>query len=254
MPKALIAFGANVGDVWQSLRRAKELIAADGQIELIAVAEPLVTAAVSGEVDQANALANYVNTVFLIETQLSAAALFQVTGGIENKLGRQRLRRWGPRTVDLDIILYGDMVIDRSDLQVPHRRMSFRKFVIDPAIEIAADWIDPISGVALKHLSHRLQRSERRILWVTGDIASAQNVFEASLAGIAGENQWSGEIVAGFDEVEDPLDDYRLLVYSGGAVSFAQAARIFGGPWLSLERATPGESETEVRGAIQAMQ
>lgn len=253
MTQALIAFGANQGDVQSSFEEARNLIAADASIELIAVAEPLVTTAVSGEAGQANVSADYINSVFLIETPISAEELFLITSGIENKLGRQRARRWGPRTIDLDIILFGQEIIDRAGLQVPHRRMSFRKFVIDPAVDIAAEMVDPVSGVSLKALSQRLQRSDCRILWVADDTAAAEKLVQSSLSDCTGSG-WEFEIVVGFDAVEDPLENYRLLVCSNPKVSWLGAARIFAGPWMSLVDVTPEGSIIEIRGAIQAMQ
>ena len=258
MTKALIAFGANLGDVSAHLAEAKERISSDPKIELIATANPLITAAVSGKHEEANSVnladltAEYLNTVFLVETQFSAEELFRFTCRTENEMGRQRKKRWGPRTVDLDIILFGQKIIDQPQLSVPHRRMSFRKFVIDPAVEVAADFVDPISGVSLMCLSERLHQSPRRVLWLTQNQMAAEAVLEPIRKSKTGG--WEFEIVTGLDAVKTPLENFRLLIYSAADISFPDAAGKFAGPWLSLEGIPSSESATEILGAMQAME
>ena len=255
MTPALIAFGANVGDVHARLAEAKQRISAEPKIDLVAMADPLVTTAVSGEndVNQSNApngqLPEYLNTVFSVETQFSADELFQFTCRIESEMGRQRTQRWGPRTIDLDIVLYGQQIIDLPQLNVPHRRMSFRKFVIDPAVQIAADFVDPISGVSLRRLSQRLHQSRRKILWLHHNRAAAKEIAEA-----IEKSEWELEIVSDLGATKTPLEDFRLLIYSTSEISFFDSARKFAGPWLSLERVSPDQSVTEILAAMQAME
>ena len=255
MTQALIAFGANMGDVHARLAEAKKRISDEAKIELIAMAEPLVTAAVSGQRDENitddsdGRLAEYFNTVFLVETAFSAEELFQFTCRSENEMGRQRKQRWGPRTIDLDIVLYGQHIIDLPQLSVPHKRMSFRKFVIDPAVEVAPDFVDPISGVSVKRLSQRLHQSSRKILWMTGDRGAAKAIAEPFQ-----KSGWELEIVTGLEATGTPLEDFRLLIYSTAAISFLHAAKTFAGPWLSLEGVPSAESTTEILAAMQAME
>ena len=134
-------------------------------------------------------------------------------------MGRQRRQRWGPRTIDLDIVLYGQQIIEQPQLSVPHRRMSFRKFVIDPAAKVAPDFIDPISGVSLKRLSERLHQSTYKILWLTRDRTAAEAIAESFRNGV-----WELEIVAGLEATETPLENFRLLIYSTAETSFLDAA------------------------------
>lgn len=79
----------------------------------------------------------FVNQVAGIETTLSPFDLLLVTQHIESALGRTRAIRWGPRSIDIDILLYGDLVIDHADLTIPHPRMTERRFVLVPLAEIA---------------------------------------------------------------------------------------------------------------------
>ena len=255
MTQALIAFGANMGNVHARLAEAKKRISADAKIKLISMADPIVTAAVSGKDDETgnnepcDRLAEYLNTVFLVETQFSAEELFQFTCRTENEMGRQRKQRWGPRAIDLDIVLLGQQIIDQPQLNVPHRRMSFRKFVIDPAFEVAPDFIDPISGVSVRCLWERLHQSSRRILWLARDRAAAE-----AIAVHLQRSEWELEIVSSFKATKTPLENFRLLIYSTADTSFIDAARKFAGPWMSLEGMLPAESATEIVGAIQAME
>ena len=255
MTQALIAFGANVGDVQARLAEAKERIMDEPQVELMAMAEPLVTAAVSGQRDEIvsnvsdGPLAEYLNSVFLVESHFSAEELFQFTCRTETEMGRQRKQRWGPRTIDLDIVLFGQHIIDLPQLSVPHKRMSFRKFVIDPAVEVAPDFVDPISGVRLKRLSQRLHQSPRRILWLTSDRREAEAIAKPFQ-----ESGWELKIVAGLEATQTPLEDFRLLIYSAAATSFYDAARKFAGPWLFLEGGRSDNWGTEILGAMQAME
>jgi 2-amino-4-hydroxy-6-hydroxymethyldihydropteridine diphosphokinase len=88
----------------------------------------------------------FLNAAAVGETSLSARALLAVLLDIEKRFGRERPFPGAPRTLDLDLILYGDDVLDSPDLVVPHPRFRERRFVLQPLAEIAADWRDPITG------------------------------------------------------------------------------------------------------------
>ena len=271
MTQALIAFGANLGDAQASLKEAANRVADHPEIEVVAVTKPLVTVAVSGKdddnSDRADLVPDYLNSAIRIETSLTAEALFQLTRGLENDMGRQRRQRWGPRTIDLDIILFGHQIIDDPQLQVPHRRMSFRKFVIGPASEIAGELIDPISGVSLKDLADRLQNSPETILWIVGDKGAAE--AGAGEAGAAAEatgveaaeatvesfhrSGWGFRIATNIEGVEAPFKDFRLMLFSAPEESFGDAALRFAGPWLDLTGLGEMQCQREIRAAIQAM-
>jgi 2-amino-4-hydroxy-6-hydroxymethyldihydropteridine diphosphokinase len=253
MTQALIAFGANLGDAHASLKEAAARIAAHEEVEVVAVASPLVTAAVSGEEATSDAAGNgaapdYLNSVIRVETSLAAEVLFQFTRTIENDMGRQRRQRWGPRTIDLDIVLFGGQIIDTPQLQVPHRRMSFRKFVIKPAAEIAGQWIEPISGVSLAVLADRLRCAPKRILWIAGDDGAAEVTVQS--LGLSG---WEFKFANDLEGGQAAFEDFRLMAFSNVEARLEDAARRFAGPWLDLTGLSLGECQREIRAALQAM-
>ena len=88
----------------------------------------------------------FLNAVAVGETSLSARDLLTTLLDIEKRFGRERPFSGAPRTLDLDLILYGDDIIDSADLVVPHPRFRDRRFVLEPLAEIAADWKDPVTG------------------------------------------------------------------------------------------------------------
>ena len=88
----------------------------------------------------------FLNAAAVGESTLSAPAILDVLLAIEQGFGRERPYRYAPRTIDLDLILYGDAIIDTPGLTVPHPRFRERCFVLEPLSEIAPDWIDPVTG------------------------------------------------------------------------------------------------------------
>lgn len=98
----------------------------------------------------------YLNEVVVGSTTLDPRTLLDTLMAIERETGRERPFPDAPRTLDLDIILYGDFVIDEPELQVPHPRFRDRAFVLDPLSEVAGDWVDPVSGLTMMELRRRL--------------------------------------------------------------------------------------------------
>ncbi len=98
----------------------------------------------------------FINAVVEVRTVLSAQELLHALQGIENAMGRVREERWGPRIIDLDILLYGGSVIAGDDLRIPHPEMHLRRFVLVPLCELAEDTIHPSFGVSMGTLLSRL--------------------------------------------------------------------------------------------------
>ena len=98
----------------------------------------------------------FLNAAVVGQTTLSARTLLDRLAAIESERGRARPYRHAPRTLDLDLILYGDLVVDTVDLQVPHPRFRERWFVLDPLNEIAPDWTDPVTHKTVQRLRHEL--------------------------------------------------------------------------------------------------
>jgi 2-amino-4-hydroxy-6-hydroxymethyldihydropteridine diphosphokinase len=141
-----IALGSNLGDSYQILIHALEAIARSPHITLLAQSSIYRTQAVGPPQP------DYLNACALLDTSLSPQALLQRLLSLETQFGRVRRERWGPRLLDLDLLLFGDRQVQTPTLEIPHPRMAERAFVLIPLAEIAADWIDPRSGQAIAHL------------------------------------------------------------------------------------------------------
>jgi pantoate--beta-alanine ligase len=155
MSQALLALGSNLGDRAAALDRAVELLRQVAEITVLRVSKWHETDPVGGPARQGA----YLNGAALIETSLEPHALLRELQRIEAELGRIRSERWGPRTIDLDLLLYDALVLDTANLTIPHPRMSQRRFVLAPAAEIAPEMLDPVSGRSLRDLCASLERS-----------------------------------------------------------------------------------------------
>lgn len=143
MTEAAIALGSNIGDKAGNLDRAVAALAATSGIRVTARSRYYRTAP-WGIADQDW----FVNAVVLVETALSPRALLEASLAIEARLGRVRGRRWGSRLIDLDILTFGDLVVDEPGLVIPHPRMMERAFVLAPLAELMADRVIGEASVA----------------------------------------------------------------------------------------------------------
>jgi 2-amino-4-hydroxy-6-hydroxymethyldihydropteridine diphosphokinase len=136
MADVLIALGGNVGDVRATFQKAIANICGMAQAALLARSSDYTTPP-WGELDQAR----FINACIEIETSLDPHALLFTLHKIEKKFGRERGKetRWGPRTLDLDLIAYDDVSIDQPELTLPHPRLFERAFVLVPLLEIVPD-------------------------------------------------------------------------------------------------------------------
>ncbi len=153
MSRCLVALGSNLGDRAALVHRAIERIGAQPSVQALVASSLVETRPVGGAPGQHN----FLNAAAVFETSLSPEALHAKLQQIEHDLGRQRPERWSARTIDLDLLLYGDRVIDTIHLVVPHPRMAFRRFVIEPAAEITPDMVHPTIGWSLSRLREHLQ-------------------------------------------------------------------------------------------------
>ena len=130
--RAAIGLGSNLGDKAGNIERA---IGRMGHLgEVISVSTIYQSAPIGGPEQPP-----YYNAVALLDTDLEPRALLDGLLSIEQMQGRQRNERWGPRIIDLDVLLYGEQVIDQPGLVVPHPRMAQRRFVLDPLLEVWPD-------------------------------------------------------------------------------------------------------------------
>jgi 2-amino-4-hydroxy-6-hydroxymethyldihydropteridine diphosphokinase len=152
--RAALGLGSNLGDRWSLLADAvAELRELDPEALVSSVYE---TAPVGGPAGQRA----YLNCVVVLETEHSAAELLQIAHDLEARANRVRAARFGPRTLDVDVLLYGDEVSDDPVLTLPHPRMYERAFVLAPLAEVAADlapagWVDSLGGAGAVALEVR---------------------------------------------------------------------------------------------------
>lgn len=155
MTTAYIGLGSNLSNPKDQVRQAVAHIATIKQSHIVAVSS-LYLSKPMGPQDQDD----YINAVLALETTLSAIELLDQLQAIENSAGRVRKEnRWGARILDLDIILFGDDIIENSRLTVPHYGMTEREFVLYPLIEIAPELVLP-SGQSLKSLLDNVNINE----------------------------------------------------------------------------------------------
>ena len=132
MTRAFVGLGANLGDREATLRRAVELLGADPELDVVALSTLRETDPV-GYLDQPR----FLNGAVELETALGARELLARLLGVERALGRERTGpRFGPRTVDLDLLLFGAEQIDELGLRVPHPRLHERRFALEPLAEL----------------------------------------------------------------------------------------------------------------------
>lgn len=101
----------------------------------------------------------YANSALLIESRLPPTAMLRALKTIEAELGRRRHRRWGARTIDIDIILWSGGRWSHRSLHIPHRAFRTRDFVLSPLVHVAPRWTDPLSGLSVRHLRARLRKA-----------------------------------------------------------------------------------------------
>jgi 2-amino-4-hydroxy-6-hydroxymethyldihydropteridine diphosphokinase len=126
-------------------------------------ADLLATAPLFDSAPLGPSLRRYANSALLIESTLTPPAMLAFVQGVEARLGRRRHRRWGARTMDIDIILWSGGTWSSRTLAIPHPAFRARAFVLDPARTIVPDWRDPYTGLAVRHLHARLQKAKAKV-------------------------------------------------------------------------------------------
>jgi 2-amino-4-hydroxy-6-hydroxymethyldihydropteridine diphosphokinase len=136
--KAIVALGANIGDPQSNLDVAVALLKEAS--EVLKVSSYYTTEPVGGPEQP-----DYLNAVVILESDLPAMDLLSLLHGIEKSLGRERIEHWGPRTIDCDLIQYGSILSDSTELMLPHPRAHERRFVLEPWYEVEPE------GILLTH-------------------------------------------------------------------------------------------------------
>ena len=146
MEISYILTGGNLGDRHTNLSRAADLL--DSRAGRILRRSSLYETAAWG----IEAQPNFLNQVLEIETALDPETLLALLLDIEREMGRIRGEKFGPRTIDLDILLYGDLIMDTRDLDIPHPRMAERRFVLMPLSELIGDRLHPVTGRSIRDM------------------------------------------------------------------------------------------------------
>lgn len=150
-----VALGSNVGDRHAHLAAAIDRLRA---FLLDLHVSPFYDTAPVGVVEQPR----FLNGIATGTTDASPRAALERLLAIERELGRTRPFPGAPRTIDLDLILYGDVILDEPDLKVPHPRFRERAFVLQPLNDVAPDWIDPVTRATVAELLRRLREGQHR--------------------------------------------------------------------------------------------
>jgi 2-amino-4-hydroxy-6-hydroxymethyldihydropteridine diphosphokinase len=157
MNTVYLGLGSNLDDPENHLNSALEHIADIDQTTILS-SSSFYKSPPLGPQDQPD----FINCVVKLETELTAHILLETLQEIENQHGRKREIRWGPRTLDLDILLFGDMTINDDNLTIPHPQLAYRDFVLVPLNEIESDMIipgmGPVSGLITRLETNSLQR------------------------------------------------------------------------------------------------
>jgi 2-amino-4-hydroxy-6-hydroxymethyldihydropteridine diphosphokinase len=191
MARCLIACGSNEGQPRQHLADAGDLLRSMPGLTLLATSRIRETRPVGGPAGQAP----FMNGAFLVETEFAADELLGVLTAIENTLHRERLERWGPRTIDLDLLLYDDLVIEQPGLTIPHPRMTTRRFVLEPCAEIAPDFVHPLAGCSVQDLLDNISVAHPHVA-VVGVPGSGAAEVAAAVADV-----WLDTVLLDMDDI-----------------------------------------------------
>ena len=153
-----IALGSNLGDSLAILENAVKILAQTPGISLISRSSWYQTKPIGPPQP------DYLNGCVTAKVTISPEILLENLLTIERQFGRVRQEKWGPRTLDLDLILYGDLILNTPKLQLPHPRMRERAFVLVPLAEIAPDWVEPVTKLTMIKLRQKIDCSDVAIL------------------------------------------------------------------------------------------
>lgn len=153
--RAMIGLGSNLGDRRAFLEGAIAALAASPGVQVRGVSSFRETEPVGGPPGQGP----YLNAAAVLETTLDPFELLHRLQAIEARAGRVRTVRWGERTLDLDLLLFDDRVIETDELTVPHPRLAERRFVLEPLAEVAPEALEPRTGRTVSELCRELDRS-----------------------------------------------------------------------------------------------
>lgn len=152
MTTAYLALGANLGDRLATFRQARAALNQHPDIEVLCASSIYETDPVGGPVGQGA----YLNAVLGVRTNLGPEDLLAAGQAVEDHFGRRREQHWGPRTLDIDLLFYGEATCSGPELTLPHPRLQQRRFVLAPLLELAPELRHPLLGLTIRALHARL--------------------------------------------------------------------------------------------------
>ena len=253
----LIALGSNLGNREANLSQACDRISQQQGVDGFVASRWLDTSPVGGPSQE-----RFLNGAAFFRTQLSLPELFSLLKETERQVGRAKTERWGPREIDLDLLLYGEEIVT-GDPTVPHPRMAFRNFVLAPAVEVAPDMRHPLIGWTIRELLDHLQtcppafafamRDEQRMRRLTS-LVSEKNVAKLTPKvsfcdfvlpkALIWQTLWAEDSeVPSSGTVARP----KLVITD----SFVEKVSL--GPLIDVSQMTDNEAVVEIVAAIEAM-
>jgi deoxyguanosine kinase len=209
---AYIGLGSNLGDRKSYIEKALKMIAGAERIELCRASDIVETVALASTRQP-----KFLNAVAELKTTLCTADLHKTLSDIENKLGRTRRGHWWPRTIDLDLLLFGKEVLQNHDLTIPHPQMHLRSFVLSGICQLNGDMLHPVMGVSFNELNARLNGCDfaldpdkPQLVSVAGNIGVGKTTLANKLASRLGcevllepydENPFMPDVYAGKKEL-----------------------------------------------------
>lgn len=208
--RALIGIGANLGDRESAIARSYDLLAATKSIRIVHAASLHETRAVGGPSGQPP----FLNSAAILETSLAPLTLLKKLKRVEQDCGRSLAEPWSARTLDLDLLLCEERILDRRTIRVPHRFLPFRRFVLDPACEIAGDWNHPLLHCTLAELRRRLIEQPARFAFAGFPLSMRNELLERVRNEFRGDTRISLEVW--HEQAEEPravffLDGRRTI-------------------------------------------
>ncbi len=200
MTNCLLGIGSNLGDRRSSLDEAVRLLGGQGGVSVLRSSRWVESRAIGGPEQQPA----FLNGAVSVDTELEPHKLLTAILAVEHALGRQRDVRWGPRIVDLDLLLFGNQVIGDSRLSVPHPWMTIRHFVMSPVAEIDPERVHPEIGWTMERLLENLEKSTVHVA-ISGLRDAAQRQLLLAVA-----NEFSAKII-GVRAFQDEDSDGRRI-------------------------------------------
>lgn len=190
--EVFLGLGSNVGNRVKYLNTAIEALHQINEIDMVARSKFYV-APPWGNTEQRA----FVNAVVKVTTSLTPRMLLETIKNIEQKIGRTSCEKWGPREIDIDILLYGEESVESPDLRIPHEHLSTRAFVLVPLLELAPDLMHPEKGITLRDLLDRLPETTKIHEWKppTFEMLSNEEKETVRLGRVMGERCTGGEVL-----------------------------------------------------------